>query len=158
MMDCVESLATLKQVKYLVWQAFYTILLPEIFQAAKANVWFWHNQCWFWFGSVKRFGNGGLKIESCIDVLNNWVYHGWEGHIGVTMINTLWSICLPLIALASTLPIRAKGGKAYAFRCDQFIWNASTISMHVDLVANLCTLGPGCKTWMEADPLVLTPV
>ena len=58
-----------------------------------------------------------MKIGSCIDILNNWVYHGWEGHTGVIMTN----VHLSLIALASTLPIRAKGGKAYAFRCDQFI-------------------------------------
>ena len=58
-----------------------------------------------------------MKIESCIDILNNWVYHGWEGHAGVIMIN----VHLPLIALANTLPVRVKGGKAYAFRCVQFI-------------------------------------
>ena len=58
-----------------------------------------------------------MKNESCIDILINWVYHGWEGHIGVTMI----TVRLPLISLASTLHIRAKGVKAYAFRCDQFI-------------------------------------
>ena len=33
-------------------------------------------------------------------------------------------------------------------------------SMHVDLIAGLCTLGSGGTTWMQADPhtLVLTPV
>ena len=57
-----------------------------------------------------------MKIRSCIHILNNWVYHGWEGHTGVTKIN----LHLALFALATTLPIRAKGGEAYAFRCDQF--------------------------------------
>ena len=69
------------------------------------------------------FGNGGMKIRSCIDILNNWVYHGWEGHAGVTKTN----LHLSLFAVATTLPIRAKGGEAYAFRCDQFFWNTSTI-------------------------------
>ena len=58
-----------------------------------------------------------MKIVSCIDILNNWVYHGWEGHTGIIMTNVHWS----LIALAITLPIRAKGWKAYGFRYDQFI-------------------------------------
>ena len=123
MMQCAWSSATFNQVNCFVWQAFCRILLPETFHTAKVNVWFWHNGCWFWFGSVKIFGNGEMKIESCIDILNNWVYHGWEGHAGVIMI----SVHLPLIALANTLPVRVKGGKAYAFRCVQFIWNAFTI-------------------------------
>ena len=89
------------------------MLLLETFYAAEANVWFWLNGCWFWFGSVKRFGNGGMKIGSCIDILNNWVCHGWEGQTGVVMIN----VHLSLLGLANTLPIRAKGGKVYAFRC-----------------------------------------
>ena len=42
-----------------------------------------------------------MKIESCVDILNNWVYHGWEDHTGVIMIN----IHLALISLANTLPI-----------------------------------------------------
>ena len=58
-----------------------------------------------------------MKIGSCIGILNNWVYLGWEGHTGVIVTN----VHLSLIALASTLPIKAKGGKAYAFRCDQLI-------------------------------------
>ena len=40
-----------------------------------------------------------MKIESCIEILNNCVYHGWEGHTDVIMIN----IHLPLISLANTL-------------------------------------------------------
>ena len=55
----------------------------------------------------------GKKIGSCIDILKNWVYHRWEGHTGVIMIKVHSS----LIALANTLPIRTKGGKAYPFRC-----------------------------------------
>ena len=58
-----------------------------------------------------------MKIGSCIDILNNWIYHGWEGHTDTIMTN----VHLSLIALASILPIRAKGGKTYASRCDQFI-------------------------------------
>ena len=58
-----------------------------------------------------------MKIGSCIDILSNWVYNGWEGYSGVIMIH----VHLPLIALANTLPIRAKGVKAYAFWCVQFI-------------------------------------
>ena len=58
-----------------------------------------------------------MKIGSCIDILNKWVYHGWEGHNSVIMIN----VHLSLITLANALPIRAKGGKVYALRCVQFI-------------------------------------
>ena len=58
-----------------------------------------------------------MKIESYIDILNNWMYHGWEGHTGVIMTNEHFS----LIGLASTLSIRTKGGKTYAFRCDRLI-------------------------------------
>ena len=59
------------------------------------------------------------------------MYHSWEGHTDVIMIN----VYLYLIALANTLPLRAKSGKVYAFRCAQFIWNASTIH----------TCGSGCQ-------------
>ena len=65
----------------------------------------------FSFGSVKRFRNGGMKIGFCIDILNNWVYHGWEGHTDVIMIN----IHLFLITLANTLPIRAKSWEDVCF-------------------------------------------
>ena len=58
-----------------------------------------------------------MKIESCIDILKNWVYHASGEHTGGIMIN----VHLSFIALANTNPIRAKGGKAYAFRCGQFI-------------------------------------
>ena len=58
-----------------------------------------------------------MKIRSCIDILSNWMCHGWEGHTGAIMIN----INLPLIAVVNILSIRAKGGKVYAFRCVQFI-------------------------------------
>ena len=80
-------------------------------------------------------GNGGMKIGSCIGILNNWVYHGWEGHTGVIMIN----VHLSLIAFVNTLPTRAKGGKVYAFRCVQF-FEMHPPSMHADLVASSCTL------------------
>ena len=63
------------------------------------------------------------EIGSCIDILNNWVYHGWGGNTDVIMINAH----LSLIALANTLRKRAKGGKAYAFTCVQFIQNAHYI-------------------------------
>ena len=39
-------------------------------------------------------------MGSCIDILNNWVYHR---------------------GLANTLLIRGKDGQAYGFRCFQFI-------------------------------------
>ena len=58
-----------------------------------------------------------MKIDCCIDILNDWVYHGGEGHIAVIMIN----LHLSLTAFAYTLPIRAKGGKTYAFRRVQFM-------------------------------------
>ena len=57
-----------------------------------------------------------MNIGSCVGIPNNWVYHGWEGHTGVIIINEQ----LFLIALSTTLPIRAKDWKAYAFRCDKF--------------------------------------
>ena len=63
--------------------------------------------------SVKRFGNEEMKVGSCIDILNNRVYHGWEGHTGVIIFN----VHLSLVVLANTLPMRGKGGKVYAFRC-----------------------------------------
>ena len=105
--------------------------------------------------SVKRFRNGGMKIGSFIDMLNNWVYHGWEDHTGVIMIN----IYLPLIALANTLPIRAKDGNTYAFGVAS-LFKMHPPSKHVDLVASLCTSGSGGTTWMQTYPypLVLKPV
>ena len=71
----------------------------------------------FGLGLSKDLERRGMKIVSCIEILNNQVYHGWEGQTGVIMIN----VHLFLIVLANTLPIRAKGGKAYAFRCVQCI-------------------------------------
>ena len=46
----------------------------------------------------KDLGMGEWKLDLLLVIymLNNWVYHGWEGHIGVIMIN----VYLPLIALA----------------------------------------------------------
>ena len=57
-----------------------------------------------------------LDFGSGTDILNNWVYQCWEGHTGGLMINAH----LSLIDFANTLPIRAKGGKAYAC-CVHFI-------------------------------------
>ena len=75
-------------------------------------------QCLVLVGSCQKiFGNGGMKIVPCLDILNNWVYHGWEGRSGIIMLNAH----LPLITLTNTRPIRANGRKAYAFRCAQFI-------------------------------------
>ena len=71
----------------------------------------------FGLGVSKNFKMEKMKTGSCIDILNNWVYHGWEGHICVIMIN----VYLPVIALVNSFPIRAKRGKVYAFRCVQFI-------------------------------------
>ena len=48
---------------------------------------------------------------------------GGGGNTGVIMINAH----LSLIALADTLRKKPKGGKAYAFRCVQFIQNARYI-------------------------------
>ena len=58
-----------------------------------------------------------MRIGSCIDLLNNWVWYGFEGHTDVIMIN----VHLFLIAFANTLFIKAKVGKVYTFGCVQFI-------------------------------------
>ena len=63
------------------------------------------------------------------------MHHGWEGHPSIIMIN----VQLSFITLASTLPVRAKRWKAYAFRCVQFIWNSSTI--------HAC--GSACRVYLE---------
>ena len=96
-----------------------------------------------------------MKIGSFIDVVNNCVYHGWESYTGVIMIN----VYLPLIALANTLPIRAKGGKTYAFGVAS-LFKMHPPSMHVDLLASLCFSGSGGTTWMQTypHPLSLKPV
>ena len=49
------------------------------------------------------------------------------------------NVQLSFITLASTLPVRAKRWKAYAFRCVQFIWNSSTIH----------TCGSACRVYLE---------
>ena len=89
----------------------------------QASIWFWYSGSWFWFGSVKKFGNGEMNIWFYINIFDNWFYHGWGGHTGVIII----SVHLCFIALANIIPIRAKGGKAYPFRCVHFVWNGSTI-------------------------------
>ena len=96
-----------------------------------------------------------MDLLLVIYMLNNWVYHGWEGHIGVIMIN----VYLPLIALANTLSVGVKGGKTYAFGVASLV-KMHPPSMHVDLVASLCTSGSGGTTWMQTypHPLVLKPV
>ena len=96
-----------------------------------------------------------MKIESCIDILNKWVHHGWEGYTGVIMIN----VHLSLIILANTLPIRKMMERCMLLGVSS-LFEMYPPSMHVDLVASLCTLGSGGTTWMQTDPhpLVLKSV
>lgn len=79
------------------------------------------------------------------------MYHGWEGHLGVAMIN----VHLTLFALAIIPPIGAKAGKVYVSSLSEIY----PPSMDLDLSSSLCTLGSSDTTWMETDPnpLVLKP-
>ena len=105
----------------------------------------------FGLGLSKDLERRGMKIVSCIEILNNQIYHGWEGQTGVIMIN----VHLFLIALANTLPIRAKGGRRMLLGVSS-VFEMHPPSMHVNLVASLCILGSRGTTWVQT--LVLKPV